>query len=161
MSPVAENPEDGIIEVRPADLGPEEAAWLDQAVTAIGAFSQLGREQLAKILPYMLLVRYEEGALICKEGDEGDALYLIYKGAVVVTRKDRAEPLAALGEGAVIGEMSLLFGQPRSATVATTVSSELFCLSSVDFQRVMEANPDLVVSMLKIAQLRQGQLRRG
>lgn len=157
---MARPPDDGILEVRPADLGPEEAAWLDQAVSSIGAFSQLGRDQLAKILPYMLLVRYDGGATICREGAEGDALYLVYRGGVVVTKEGRPEPLAKLSEGAVIGEMALLFGQPRSATVTTSAPTELFCLSAVDFQRVMEANPDLVVSMLKIAQQRQLSLRR-
>ncbi len=154
------SPQENILDTQPAELGPAEAGWLEKGLSSVGSFSQLGREQLAKILPYMLLIRYDQGAVLCEEGAEGDALYLIYQGSVTVTKKGWDKPVATLKEGAVIGEMALLFGQPRSATVTTAEASVLFCLSAIDFQRLMEKHPDLVVSMLRIAQERQLELRR-
>ncbi|MBI4678686.1 MAG: cyclic nucleotide-binding domain-containing protein [Elusimicrobia bacterium] len=146
----------GILEARPVDA--EEIAWLQQGLRNVGFFSKLGRAQLEEVLPYMLLVRYDKGSIICEEGEPGDAMYLIYKGTVVVTKKDWGEPVAILEEGHFVGEMALLFGDPRSATVTTVCQTEAFCLAAEDFKRIVDKSPDMTRTLRRLAEARRQQL---
>ena len=147
-----------ILEARAVEA--KEIAWLEDGMRLIGYFSELGKHQLAEILPLMLMLRYKKGALICREGEEGDALYLIYKGAVVATKNGWTEPVARLGEREFFGEMALLFGEPRSATVTTEVETEVFCLASEDFQRVLKRTPDMSGALRALAEKRRKELAR-
>ncbi len=148
----------GILDARPVER--KEIEWLEQGMRAVGYFSTLGQAQLAQILPLMLVLRYAKGAVICEEGEPGDSLYLVYKGGVVVTRKDWEEPVAHLKEGEFVGEMSLLFGEPRSATVTTEEQSEVFCIAAEDFQRVVRRTPDMIAALRKLAEARRRELAR-
>ncbi len=145
-----------ILSVRPVE--PAEIEWLEKGMLHVGFFSSLGKAQLAKVLPYMLLVRYAAGTVICREGEPGDAMYLIFKGAVVIEKKGWKEPVARLKDGDFFGEMALLLGEPRSATVTTAGELEAFCLASVDFQRVAHQSPDMTASLRELAEARRRQL---
>jgi CRP-like cAMP-binding protein len=147
-----------ILAVRPVE--PAEIAWLEKGMRNVGFFSSLGRAQLAKVLPYMLMVRYAGGSTICAEGELGDAMYLILKGSVVITKKGWQEPVARLKEGDFFGEMALLFGEPRSATVAAEEELEAFCLAAVDFQRIVDRSPDMTANLRELAETRRQQLAR-
>ena len=150
--------ETGILDSRPVEAS--ELVWLETGMCLIGYFSSLGRHQLAEILPYMLLIRYAKGAEICAEGEPGDALYLVHDGEVVVTKMGWTEPVARLTNGDFFGEMALLFGEPRSATVTAEQETEVFCLAAEDFQRVIQKSPDMVASLRKLAETRRLELAR-
>ena len=148
----------GVLNARPVEA--EEIEWLERGMRGIGYFSRLGRAQLAEIMPYMLMLRYAKGERICAEGEPGDALYLVYKGGVVITKKGWKDPVARLKEGDFFGEMALLFGEPRSATVTTEVETEVFCLAGDDFQRVIRGTPDMAAVLRKLAETRRRELAR-
>jgi CRP-like cAMP-binding protein len=150
--------ETGILDSRPVEA--KEIEWLGQGVRVVGCFSSLGRHQLAEILPYFLLIRYAKGATICEEGEPGDALYLVYKGEVVVTKRGWTEPVALLDEGDFFGEMALLFGEPRSATVTTEDETVVFCLAGEDFHRVIGRTPEMTVALRVLAETRRRELAR-
>jgi voltage-gated potassium channel len=145
-----------ILSVRPVE--PAEVEWLEKGMLHVGFFSSLGRAQLAKVLPYMLLVRYEAGSVICAEGDPGDAMYLIHRGSVLITKEGWKEPVARLQSGDFFGEMALLLGEPRSATVTAEGELAAFCLASVDFKRVAQSSPDMTSSLRALAENRRKQL---
>lgn len=147
-----------ILEARAVEA--KELAWLEDGMRLIGYFSDLGKHQLAEILPLMLMLRYVKGAVVCREGEEGDALYLIYKGSVLATKQGWTEPVARLGERDFFGEMALLFGEPRSATVTTQEETEVFCLASEDFQRVITRTPDMSAALRALAEKRRRELAR-
>jgi CRP-like cAMP-binding protein len=138
----------------------KEIEWLSHGMRHVGFFSKLGRAELAEVLPLMLMVRYAKGAVICKEGDEGDAMYLIYSGAVVILKDGWKDPVARLKDGDFFGEMALLFGEPRSATVATEEETEVFCLASLDFQRIVDKTPEMTATLRKLAEARRQELAR-
>ena len=150
--------ETGILDSRPVEA--KEIEWIEKGLRTVGYFSLLGRHELAEILPYMLLIRYAKGATICEEGEPGDALYLVYKGEVVVTKKGWTEPVALLDDGDFFGEMALLFGEPRSATVTTEGETVVFCLAEEDFQRVIRKTPDMAAALRKLAEARRRELAR-
>ena len=148
----------GILDARPVE--PKEIEWLERGLRIIRYFSQLGRTQLAEIMPYMLMVRYAKGAVICAEGESGDALYLIRSGGVVITKINWTDAVARLKEGDFFGEMALLFGEPRSATVTTEEETEVFCLAGEDFQRVIRRTPDMIAALRELAEARRRELAR-
>ena len=145
-----------IIDARPVE--PNDIAWLERGMNRSEFFSRLAREQLALVLPYMLMIRYAPGAVICAEGDRGDAMYLIYAGEVAVNKRGRSEPVARLRDGDFFGEMALLFGEPRSATVSAEIETEVFCLASEDFERVVGRSPDMTDALRRLADTRRREL---
>jgi len=149
----APDAESGILDARPVES--REIAWVEKGLRQVGFFSELGRAQLAEILPYMLMVRYAKGAVVCAEGDAGDALYLIFRGSVAVLKRGRTDPVARLKDGDFFGEMALLFGEPRSATVSTEEETEVFCLASEDFKRVIVRVPDIAEALRDLAEARR------
>ncbi len=85
------------------------------------------------------------GEHVFHQGDAGDQLFLVKSGVleVLTTRPDGTEPIpiAYLGVGEVIGEIALLTGSPRSATIRAPEHAELFSLGRAVFLDLMESLP--------------------
>jgi len=77
---------------------------------------------------------------------------------LIITKKGWKEPVARLKAGDFFGEMALLLGEPRSATVTAEGELEAFCLASVDFKRVAERSPDMTASLRQLAEDRRKKL---
>lgn len=88
-----------------------------QQLRSIPALASYGDEDL-ELLAYVATLRsFAAGATLMKEGEEGDACFLLVSGAVSVMRSGKATPLATLNAGALVGQLALLDRAPRSATV--------------------------------------------
>jgi putative ABC transport system ATP-binding protein len=74
---------------------------------------------------------------VIREGEAGDKFYLIRTGQVVVRRASQTKPLAILKEGEFFGEMALLTGQPRNASVETLEDTVLYSLSQDKFRQAI------------------------
>jgi type IV pilus assembly protein PilB len=122
---------------------------------------------LARIASSLKKAVYPANTVIVKEGDPGDALYLITKGLVEV--KKRVSSLgcdltvAKMQSGACFGEMSLLNGKPRNATVSAAGTTEVYVLSKKEFDAVLNANPSILISLNRIlaARIEEMNLNRG
>ncbi|MBN9518870.1 glucose-6-phosphate dehydrogenase [bacterium] len=82
----------------------------------------------------------DAGDTIIREGDVGKEMYIVCRGKVEAFDQS-GKVLAALGEGAVFGELSLLHHRPRGASVRAVAPCDLFVLSKADFDRVMHDYP--------------------
>jgi len=82
-------------------------------------FDRFTNEELTSIAVNLKAADVPEGTVICAEGDEGDAMFLVRTGEVAIRKEGKAGPvtLAVLPPGAIVGEMSLLDGAPRSASI--------------------------------------------
>ncbi len=92
----------------------------DKERSSSALFSAFPKEALEDLLASTSLRSYQEGDIIVTEGEEGHSLFLLVSGEVkVFTRGERGEhlQLAELGEGDFFGEVSLLTGKPRTATI--------------------------------------------
>ena len=92
----------------------------DKERKASALFSAFPKEALEDLLESTSLRSYQEGDIIVTEGEEGHSLFLLVSGEVkVFTRGERGEhlQLAELGAGDFFGEVSLLTGKPRTATI--------------------------------------------
>jgi len=89
---------------------------------------------------------FDSGETLVIEGAEGDSLFVIERGSVRVTKQDpeqegKSVDLAVLEEGAFFGEMSLLTGEPRSATILAREHCGVLLLGKVALAATLEADP--------------------
>lgn len=120
--------------LRASDLFEGQPEDVLQAVLALGQFLEFG-----------------PGQIVVRQGDPGDRLYLVKTGVleIVAARADGgdATPVAYLGPGEVLGELALLTGSPRSATIRSPEHAELFTLDKALFLDLMETLPTFTRSL--------------
>jgi len=103
-------------------------------------FSDFSRQEVDGFLPYLQVLNLDGGHTIFQEGANGDAWYLILGGEVSVTKDMPSGPphiLAHLEPGDGFGEMALIDGAPRMATLHTVVDTILLRLPREVFLRLM------------------------
>ncbi len=94
----------------------------------------------------MRLCHLQEGEKIFSQGEEGDSLFIISEGVMGIwVKRDKGDPVevARLGAGHFFGEMSLLTGEPRTATVQAVTEARLFEVTKADIESFMEPQPDI------------------
>jgi CRP/FNR family transcriptional regulator/CRP/FNR family cyclic AMP-dependent transcriptional regulator len=118
----------------------------------VDLFSPLSDAQLGYIADMTVEKRYARGDTILLEDDSSNqTFFLLAEGSVkvVLTAEDGREAiLATLGEGDFFGEMSLLDGEPRSATVRSVGRSRLLVIHREDFLKSLRKHPDLAQALL-------------
>ncbi|MCB9563826.1 MAG: cyclic nucleotide-binding domain-containing protein [Kofleriaceae bacterium] len=120
-------------------------------------FAPLPDDKRTQLLARFVPVRAESGEPIVREGHPAGGLYLIVLGAVEITKRlgrHRSVILATLNEGAYFGEMSLLSGEPISATVVAAGRVELALLPPRDFYDVVAEHPQLWQTIRREARTR-------
>ena len=123
--------------------------------------SPLKPEEMTRVASSLKVHLYEASRNIVREGDEGDSLFLVCRGRVEVwvrSADDERQLVATLGRGQCFGEMSLLTGARRSATVTALEDSELFMLGKEEFRDILLADPKVVESLSHILSHRQTEL---
>lgn len=111
--------------------------------------SELFENQPAEVIRAVLaqgqLVEFGPGEVVFRQGEEGDRLFVVKSGVleVVATPADGSDPtvVAYLGTGEVIGELALLTGSPRSATVRSPEHAVLFAVDKAVFLDLMDVLP--------------------
>ena len=119
---------------------------MDAVVTTlrtVSLFADLPREVLARLVSEFDELDVAAGQTVFSQGDPGDALYVVVSGAVEVRgeRDGRSERVAVLGPGDCLGEMALVTGDPRSATVVTLSPTRLLRLDKERFQVLSDRQP--------------------
>ncbi len=136
---------------------PDRRAALLAAIDLFRPFTEQERESLATGMVEQVLPR---GTAVMRRGEAGDSLYLLAEGVldVRIPRPDGTEALVdSLYPGAVVGEMSLLTGQPRSATVIAATESVLLELRKAELDPVLRARPALLDGLTAIMAERQAR----
>ena len=97
---------------------------------------------------------FNQGDRLMKQGDAAHSLFVILSGRVSVVRehKDLATPvhLAFLSSGEVVGEMGLLDGEPRSATVSAIEPTLVMEVPQEQLAKVVEENPEVFAELAKV-----------
>lgn len=92
-------------------------------------------------------VSFPAGAVLMREGEPGDAFLMILGGRATVTRQ--GVTINSLGRGDFLGEMSLLDGGPRTATVVATEPVEALSLGRADFLELMDRSSSIRLAVLE------------
>ncbi len=134
----------------------DRTSWVD-AVDVFAPMSPADRATLAALSRERL---YGAGQTIVRQGDTGDSMFVIGRGSVRVTILPGATEVATISAGGYIGEMSLLTGQPRTATVSAKTDCVLLEISAADFRRIALAQPAVVEQVTAVVAERQAGLVR-
>ncbi len=125
----------------------------------VSYFDQCSDAELLHLIEYGYRQVYPMGQLVCREGEPGDSFYIILKGSVEIFSHRVEQYIATLNEGEFFGEMSLLLGIPRSATVRTLEDSVLFVIERNDLQRLLENHRGLADQIAQKLMERQQTLK--
>ena len=121
----------------------------------------LTTDQLQKLASESRIVPYPVGGAVVHQGDEGDSLFVVAEGRVDVSvRAAGAGPeqsLATLGSGDYFGEMSLLTGAPRSATIRAAEETRLVVLRKEALRPLLVADPTVLERLSKTLARRQAE----
>ncbi len=115
-------------------------------------FEELEERDFARISACGVRKTYRKGEVILMEEESGSALFVIVSGEVKVVRigeDGREVILSILGASDIFGEMALLDGEARSASVVALDDAELFVLHRKDFLGLLHEYPSIAISMLK------------
>ena len=110
----------------------------------IPLFRGLSRIDLARLIPSLIEVSLADGNVIFRQGDAGEALYIIVSGEVLIRRADEGgaeHEITRLHSGGCFGEMALLSGASRSADVIAEGDVRLLKLSKLRFQQLLNRHP--------------------
>jgi cGMP-dependent protein kinase 2 len=108
--------------------------------------SGLVAEDLTDVLDSYEIETVSAGKPVITEGEEGDDIYVVRQGSMVVEKKVGGKPvfLSYLPAGSYIGEMALIGGTRRTATVRAAVKSEVIRLQGAAFKALLEKKPQLL-----------------
>jgi type IV pilus assembly protein PilB len=131
-----------------------ETDQLVQFLKNVKLFADLGPDSLAKLGTCLKTAEFPPAEVIVREGAPGVSMYIIKSGLVEVRKKDPATGIdflvAQLSDGAAVGEMSLLTGKPRSATVTTVQTTVVFTLTRADFRNLLTQHPEISLGLARI-----------
>ncbi len=123
----------------------EEA--LEQQLRAIPFFRNLPAGALEAVADRLQLEHRSRGDVIFREGEPGETMYLVVSGQVEVLAGADQSPLAALGPGSFVGELALLLGEPRSATLRVVADTMLWALHRRDVDVLLTEHPVIGVEL--------------
>src|SRR5437773_2018136 len=117
-------------------------------------FAELSTDSLLKLGSCLKTAEFPPAEVIVREGAPGVSMYIIKSGLVEVRKKDTTTGfdflVAQLSKGAAVGEMSLLTGKPRSATVTTVQPTVVFTLTRADFRNLLTQHPEISLGLARI-----------
>ena len=117
----------------------------------VPVFSALSPGELTQVAQVAVPRRFEAGEVVFKEGDEGSTCYIVRSGRARAIREHadgRSITLAHFAPGDIFGEMSMLDGERRSATVEATEGTEAIAILGADMHRLLREHPDISVKLI-------------
>ncbi|CAN7624622.1 cyclic nucleotide-binding domain-containing protein [Bosea sp. LjRoot9] len=141
----------------PGDSGPDRAVLLDSAeirvLRSVPIFGNLDTARLKLLAFTSERIAFAQGDVLFRRGDESDAAYVLLSGAVdVMSETDKSEPvrMSSLARNAILGEMGLVTGDPRSATIVATSSGEALKLRKEVFLALLAEFPQMALSVMRL-----------
>jgi signal transduction histidine kinase len=118
------------------------------------ALKGLDEEELHEMAGLTELRTYPPNHVLCREGDEGDVLYIIAEGRIIISKKfsegEEEQVLRVGGRGDVVGEMALIQSVPRAATVRTTTACTVLEMEKKDFETILRRSPHMAIDIIRI-----------
>jgi CRP-like cAMP-binding protein len=115
-------------------------------IRSVPLFGEFGDKELQRVAAIAKEVEFPAGKVIAKQGESGVGFHMISEGEATVS-VDGVDH-ATLGPGTYFGEISLIDGGPRSATVAAKTDLKTVSLTSWDFNALLDQFPELTRTLL-------------
>ncbi|MFO1051795.1 MAG: mechanosensitive ion channel family protein [Planctomycetota bacterium] len=132
------------------------------ALAKVPVFFPLAPEELQALSRDAVLQDYGRGERVVHQGDPGDSLFLIQDGTAVVSVRDEhgaEREVARLSRGEFFGEMAVLTGEPRTASVTAVEDMHVLVVHKSTLQEMFERRPALAQEMAEIMEARRQGLR--
>jgi hypothetical protein len=127
-------------------------------------FRDFSVDEMVAVIQGLRLLTFDKGGVILREGSAGGSLYTLTSGRVRAFKKDpatgRQNQLGDLAEGAFFGEMSILTGQPRMASIVALTRCELLELDRPTLDEITRAHPHVWDVLREFAEQREANARR-
>lgn len=124
-------------------------------ISRVPYFQEASESFLKQLATRLKPIIYTPNDVIFKEGDPASEMYFIGRGTIKISRGASDEALALLQEGNCMGELALIHSQPRNATATAIDYCDLYSLSKVDFEEILDQDPGFAMHMQKIATQRE------
>jgi CRP/FNR family cyclic AMP-dependent transcriptional regulator len=128
-----------------------QAKAIDNIARLLGKFSifqTLDEEEIKELVTFLRLKEYETDDIIINKGDPGKSLFIITSGKVEVL--DEEKTIAFLEKGEVLGEMSLLSGEPAAATVKVVEPTKILHLVRNESRKILHRFPSLKMYLSRL-----------
>lgn len=116
----------------------------EEILARVDLFSRLSGDQRRDIAAATAVRRYGSGESIVRQGAPGESMFVVCTGTVAVLVDPGAREVATIGAGGYFGEMSVLSGEPRSATVVARGDASVLELNASVFRTLAAADPQAV-----------------
>ena len=124
---------------------------IKEGLGRVAMFQSLGEPDLEALASVARQITAERGELIVSQGSAGESLYIVARGQIRVYLSDETGKeiiLGLEGPGAIFGEIAVLDGQPRSASVAAMERTELLMIEGREFRQLLEAHTALSLGVI-------------
>jgi len=121
-------------------------------IRRVRLFSMLTPEQAQTVANSVSKRRFKRGEMLVEQGGQPNALFILLNGRARVLTADhrgREVIMAVLGAGDYVGEMSLIDGEPHSATVRAEVQTDVLMLGRVEFARCLPENTSMTYAIMR------------
>ncbi len=118
---------------------------------ALPLFEDLNDRELEELATVAVPRTFDRGEVIFQEGSQGDVMYVIQDGRVLIKREHaggRTIALTEMGAGDIFGELAVFDKEVRSATVECVAPTKVVALTSRDVQRVLKRNPEIAMKVI-------------
>lgn len=140
----------------------EEIRRKEKIINKIDFLKPLYDEEIFNLARKAKIYIFKAGENIIREGEKGDSMYIIQKGRAEILVKDESgleHTISNLGPLDYFGEMSLMTGENRAATVRTIEDSELICIGKGDVLEIISVHPSIAATFSEIIAKRQLEMK--
>ncbi len=136
----------------------------EEMLEKVPIFAGLNRKHIKQLSRIMVPRTFKSGDAIIEEGDQGAGVFVVTSGKVEVVRgaeSDKVQVLNTLGPGDFFGEMALIEGFPRSATVRCLEDTECLAMTRWDFRAELTSHAEIALAVLEavVRRLREADAR--
>jgi CRP/FNR family cyclic AMP-dependent transcriptional regulator len=120
---------------------------------SVAIFKDLDKNELEIVRKHVFEQSVKKDSVLFAEGMPGELLYIIMSGCVEIIKKTKDNEqivLATLGVNDIVGEMSLIDSEPRSATVITSEDSVLLVIKKQSFNEILQSDPRTAAKILMV-----------
>jgi small-conductance mechanosensitive channel len=132
----------------------------ERLLSGVDLFAALPPEQRRQVALAAPMAVYGSGETIVRQGEEGQSMFVVVSGSVSVVLEPSRDEVARIGPGGYFGEMSLLTGEPRSATVLAKGDVVVVEIGADLFRRLGAAHPEAIEKIGMAAMVRRSGLEQ-
>ena len=127
-------------------------------LAGVPLFASLSEPERAQLAPWFEVRTVGEGVQLATEGASGYSFYILLEGSAVVTAEGTA--VATYAPGDFFGEMAILEGGRRNATVSTTSPARVLVMFGTEFRSLQQAQPTIAAELERVTRERRDELLR-